>query len=217
VARGNASVVARDNASVEAWGNASVVAWGNASVVARDNASVEAWGNASVVAWANVVIRLFSAIKIKASAYVTIIKHDGAAEITGGRQLEAAPEPVTGRDWCDFYGIEPDAPFKVDNLDAKILRQITINRQSFDMRSFHGADCTPDDWCNTTHCRAGFAICLAGKPGFDLEKKYGAELAGRMIYAVSRPDMPLPDFYADDDDAIHDLEECAIGADKVSR
>jgi hypothetical protein len=77
VARDKSSVVARDNSRVEAW----------------ENVNVEARGNCSVEARGNVIIRLFSALKITATAYVTIIKHGTAATLEGGRQLDAEPFP----------------------------------------------------------------------------------------------------------------------------
>lgn len=55
-----------------------------------------------------------------------------------------------------------------------------------------------------------FEIISAGKPGFDLERKYGSEQAGKMIYAVSRLDRDLPDFHCDDEDALSDIRESAL-------
>jgi len=210
-ARGNASVVARDNASVEAWGNASVVAWGNASVVARDNASVVARENASVEAWGNVFVRLWSALRIKASAHVVIMTHGSARSIEGGRQIGALPEPKTGAEYCDFNGLDPaTASYVVPNIDAAILAVLESEKaQGLDMSEWHGTDCDETNWCGTSHCRAGYAICLAGKAGFDLERKFGSEIAGRMIYAVSRPDMPLPDFFSDEEETLEDIRACA--------
>ena len=100
VAKGNSSVVALENSSVEAWGNSSVealenssvVAWENSSVEARGNSSVEARGNSSVVAWGNAFIRFFSALKIKASLSVVILKHNKSDAIEGGRQIDIDPE-----------------------------------------------------------------------------------------------------------------------------
>ncbi len=128
----------------------------------------------------------------------------------GGRQLEVAPEPKTGAEWCEFNGIDPTkAPYKVDNIDAKILDQIEKEPKKFDMSSWHGTSCDESNWCNTTHCRAGYAICLAGKAGFELERKYGSETAGQMIYAVSRPDKELPNFQASNKDALDDIKQGA--------
>ena len=209
VAWANSSVMARGNSSVEAWGNSSVMAWGNSSVVARENSSVEAWGNSSVVAWGNVFVRLFSAIKIKVSASVVVIKHAGSPDFKGGQQIIATPEPTTGKEWCEFNGIDANAPFKVKNLDKEIWNIIKDSPEKLDMGAWHYGKCDESNWCNTTHCRAGYAICLAGAEGFKLEKKYGAELAGKMIYAVSNPDKELPDFYASNKDAMADIERMA--------
>ncbi len=202
---GGGFFIARENSSVEAWGNSSVEARENSSVVARENSSV--------VAFANVFIRLFSAFKIRATAYVTIVKQGPCSEIEGGRQLEPAPEPKTGGEWAEFHGIKPDAPFKVAEIDKRILEMVENDKLRFDMTDWHGGvKCDETNWCKTTHCRAGAAVCLAGKAGFDLEKKYGPEMAGRMIYAVSRPDKPLPDFFASTDSAMADIRASASEA-----
>ena len=80
----NCLVVARGNSSVEAQENSSVEAWGNSSVVARENSLV--------VARENVFIRLFSALRLSASAGVVILKHNKSDVVTGGRQLDIANE-----------------------------------------------------------------------------------------------------------------------------
>ena len=100
-----ATVVAWGNSSVEAWGNSSVEARGNSSVVAWGNSSVVAWENSSVVAWGNVFVRLFSALKLKASAHVAVMLHGKAKTLEGGRHLEAAV-PDTAEKWCEHYGVE---------------------------------------------------------------------------------------------------------------
>ncbi|MDB5608122.1 MAG: hypothetical protein JWP25_5022 [Bradyrhizobium sp.] len=241
-ARGNSSVVAWENSSVEARENSSVVAWGNSSVVARGNSSVVAWenssvearGNSSVEAWGNssveargnssvvargsVFVRLFSALSIKASAYVFIMIHGPAQTLEGGNQTQAAPIPTTGAEWCEYNGIDPaSADYRIPDIDAAILKSIEANKAAgtngLNMSSWHGEKCDETNWCNTTHCRAGYAICLAGKAGFALEKRYGPELAGQMIYAVSRPDKPLPDFHASNEAAMRDIIASAADAD----
>ena len=221
VALGNSNVVARVNSSVEAWGNSHVVALGNSNVVARgnssvearENSSVEAWGNNSVVACGSAFIRVYSVLRLRASAWVTIVIHDQqyASKVEGGRCLDAAPLPETGVDWCEYYGIDlATCDFIVPDIDAKILAGIRAEKIKFDMGSWHGdVACNEANWCETTHCRAGAAVCLAGAPGWALEKKYGAEMAGSMIYAASRPDKPLPDFHATNEDALVDMEQGA--------
>ena len=171
--------------------------------MARENSSVEACGN--------VFVRLWSALKITASAHVVIVLHGHAGSVHGGRQLTAAPEPTTGAEYCELNGLDPTkVEYVISNIDATILASIEANKAAgkngLRMNDWHGQDCDETNWCETTHCRAGYAICLAGKAGFELEKKFGSEIAGKMIYAVSRPDdRPLPDFHASDEAAMADI------------
>jgi hypothetical protein len=72
------------------------------------------------------------------------------------------------------------------------------------MHSYHG-----EDDCGTTHCRAGWAIHLAGREGYDLERRTSSYLAGRLIYEASRPGVACPNFFAPNEDAMADLRKCA--------
>ena len=63
--------------------------------------------------------------------------------------------------------------------------------------------------CDTAHCRAGWAVHLAGRAGYNLEKELGSGTAGALIYAASRPGMPVPDFHTSDRLAMADLIACA--------
>jgi hypothetical protein len=67
-----------------------------------------------------------------------------------------------------------------------------------------------NDWhtCETTHCRAGWAIHLAGSAGAELEALYGPERAGGFIYRASTG--RWPDFFASNDAALADI--CEWGA-----
>lgn len=101
-----------------------------------------------------------------------------------------------------------DVPI-VKELDAKILAAITDENGElrtakdedgeavcvFNMGGWH-------ENCGTTHCRAGWAITLAGPEGMMMEKILGSAAAGTLIYAASRPGKPIPDFYASNDDAL---------------
>ena len=89
----------------------------------------------------------------------------------------------------------------VDNIDAKILEAVSREGCGLDMRNWHT--------CETTHCRAGWAIVLAGEAGKALEEKVGSATAGALIYAVSRPDKPIPNFYDTDEGAMQDMRKCA--------
>ena len=129
-----------------------------------------------------------------------------AANLTGanlhGANLTAANLRWTNLRWADLTGakVGNDIP-TVPNIDAAILSAVTAKGQSLQM----------DDWhtCETTHCRAGWAIVLAGEPGRELEKKIGSANAGTLIYLASRPGKNAPDFYASNEAAMADLIDCA--------
>lgn len=86
---------------------------------------------------------------------------------------------------------------RVAGLDEQILELVQADLRALDMGSWHS--------CSTTHCLAGWAVTLAGPAGRQLELSIGAQTAGALIYAKSTG--AIPDFYADDADAIADLEE----------
>jgi uncharacterized protein YjbI with pentapeptide repeats len=95
---------------------------------------------------------------------------------------------------------------RVAKLDAKILKLIESGEGSLDMSQWHS--------CETTHCRAGWAVHLAGKDGYELERRLGStSAAGALIY--HRSTGRIPDFYASDEDALADLVACA--ADDCAR
>ena len=83
------------------------------------------------------------------------------------------------------------------DIDAAILAAIEAPGNALDMSTWHT--------CGTTHCRAGWAITLAGKAGAELERKFRSAAAGALIYAASRPNKPVPNFYASNADALADL------------
>jgi Pentapeptide repeats (8 copies) len=82
-------------------------------------------------------------------------------------------------------------------LDSKIIAAIEAGGK-LDMSSWHK--------CKTTHCRAGWAITLAGEAGAKLEAEYGSAGAGALIYAASYPEQRIPIFYASDEDALADIK-----------
>ncbi|MDE2100915.1 MAG: pentapeptide repeat-containing protein [Patescibacteria group bacterium] len=126
------------------------------------------------------------------------------ANVLGANFRSAA---LSGADFRGAIGL-PTAPV-IPNLDRRILRAIgskkprlgTGKGKRLEMYTYHT--------CDTTHCRAGWAIHLAGKAGLELEEKYGSDAAGAFIYATSRHDMPVPDFYASNEDALADIVKCA--------
>ena len=93
----------------------------------------------------------------------------------------------------------------VDKIDMKILAAIECGGL-LDMSAWHGPD---NNICGTTHCRAGWAVHLAGDAGIALQAKVGPQSAGAMIYRKSRPSQPAPWFFASNDDALADIRKCA--------
>ena len=94
----------------------------------------------------------------------------------------------------------PDVP-RIPCLDTAILAQIEVRNGLLEMSSWHT--------CATTHCRAGWAITLAGEAGKALEDAYGPAVAGALLYAAAYPDRPVPNFYASNDAALEDIRASA--------
>ncbi len=120
-----------------------------------------------------------------------------SADLSGANLRSAN---LSGADLSGAIGIA--AP-KVPNLDLKIMKAIKVDGNSLDMGTWHS--------CDTTHCRGGWAIFLAGKKGKELESKIGSCAAAALIYAVSVPDRKVPNFFASNSNAMADIEKCAAG------
>jgi hypothetical protein len=103
---------------------------------------------------------------------------------------------------------EKDIPI-ISGIDAAILKEIEAGGK-LDMSSWHGPS---NHWCGTTHCRAGWAIHIAGTPGKKLQDRFGPHIAGVLIYQASRPGKRTPHFFASTEDALADIRACA--GDKV--
>ena len=88
----------------------------------------------------------------------------------------------------------------IQNIDAAILAALESGGK-LNMREWHT--------CETTHCRAGWAIALTGEDGKKLERRHGPSGAGALIYAASRPGKTVPDFYCNDEAAMADIRACA--------
>ena len=68
------------------------------------------------------------------------------------------------------------------------------------------------DWhtCKTTHCRAGWAITLAGDAGKSLENEIGPAAAAAAIYIASDPKLErIPDFHCSNETAMADMKRLA--------
>lgn len=132
-----------------------------------------------------------------------------------------------------FDGVQgiPEIPV-LEDIDVQILDVIRAPGNELDMDTWHGnflllsslgyldaiEDAPTDDErvvarhkaisCGTTHCRAGWAICLAGLAGAALEDKLGGDAAGALLYNAAGSH-PTPDWYDYDEAALEDIEERA--------
>jgi hypothetical protein len=86
----------------------------------------------------------------------------------------------------------------VPSLDAAILAAVETFG-TLEMSTWHT--------CETTHCRAGWAITLAGDAGKALERQVGPAVAGALIYHASTG--RVPNFYANNKAALSDIRACA--------
>lgn len=101
----------------------------------------------------------------------------------------------------------------VPDLDRMILDIVDGNRGKLYMGSWHGTlsqnEALNRGWradhirCGTTHCRAGWAIALAGKAGFKIEEKFNPWIAGALIYWKSAGH--IPDFFTSEKAALEDM------------
>ncbi len=69
------------------------------------------------------------------------------------------------------------------------------------------------DWhtCDTTHCRAGWVVALAGESGKKLEDATSTLFAAMQIYLASDPDNPISPvrFYESNELALADMKRLA--------
>ncbi len=76
-----------------------------------------------------------------------------------------------------------------------------------------------DNWhtCDTTHCRAGWVVHLAGEKGYALEEKFDTALAASMIYHESSDiQVHMPDFFDSDKKALENMEKLAEEEKKLT-
>ena len=90
---------------------------------------------------------------------------------------------------------------KIENIHNKILDACS-NDDSLNMSRWHT--------CETTHCRAGWVVHLAGKAGYDLQNKTSCCFAAMQIYKASSEIKVSPvRFFDKADKAMTDMNRCA--------
>jgi hypothetical protein len=95
----------------------------------------------------------------------------------------------------------PNVPV-IENIHQKILEAIMDNGNKLEMSKWHT--------CETTHCRAGWVIHLAGEDGYKLEEKTTPVFAAQMIYKKSSAiKVSPPRFFENNEIAMDDIKRCA--------
>ena len=94
----------------------------------------------------------------------------------------------------------PETP-KIEHIHQRLLEAVTI-KGKLDMATWHT--------CETTHCRAGWIVTLAGKAGEELDEQTSPEFAAKQIYHASSPIRVSPvRFYETNEVAMADIKRCA--------
>jgi hypothetical protein len=89
----------------------------------------------------------------------------------------------------------------IENIHQKILEAVS-QPDALNMDAWHT--------CDTTHCRAGWVVTLAGGPGKVLERETSTQFAAMQIYKASSP-IPVspPRFFETNEVAMADIQKCA--------
>ncbi len=89
----------------------------------------------------------------------------------------------------------------IENIHSEVLKAAS-NPKALDMSTWHT--------CDTTHCRAGWVVFLAGKEGKELEEKTSTLFAAMQIYHKSSEiKVSPPRFYESNEVAMADMKRCA--------
>lgn len=89
----------------------------------------------------------------------------------------------------------------IKNIHQAILTA-TSTKSSLNMNEWHT--------CDTTHCRAGWVVFLAGEVGLTLEEQTSTQFAASQIYKKSSDIRVSPvRFYETDNEAMEDIKRCA--------
>jgi len=89
----------------------------------------------------------------------------------------------------------------IESIHQKVLASASCEG-ALNMQTWHT--------CETTHCRAGWVVTLAGEEGKVLERKTNTLFAAMQIYKASSPIKVSPTkFFGRDKEALEDMNKCA--------
>ena len=89
----------------------------------------------------------------------------------------------------------------IQNIHSKVYDAIAAPGHKLDMANWHT--------CNTTHCRAGWVVHLAGELGYALERFHNTALAAQLIYKASGYEINPGKFYESNEAALADIKALA--------
>jgi hypothetical protein len=90
---------------------------------------------------------------------------------------------------------------KIENIHQKVY-EAASQPEALNMHQWHA--------CNTTHCRAGWVVHLAGAAGRKLEAHTSTLFAAMQIYGASSNINVSPvRFFEDNATALEDMKKCA--------
>jgi len=116
------------------------------------------------------------------------------------RDADLSGAVLSGADLSGADLSDADLPI-IKNIHQEIYAAAS-QPSALDMKKWHV--------CDTTHCRGGWAVFLAGPAGKDLEETMGTAAAASLIYMASDPHLDrVPDFYSSNADALADMARLA--------
>jgi pentapeptide repeat protein len=116
---------------------------------------------------------------------------DLSGAVLSGADLSGAD--LSGADWLP----------RIDNIHQAVYAAASAPN-ALNMGNWHT--------CETTHCRAGWVVHLAGAAGRVLEGCMGTPAAAALIYQASDPKLErIPDFYCSNEAALADMKRLAEG------
>jgi Pentapeptide repeats (8 copies) len=120
------------------------------------------------------------------------------------RGVDLRDTRLFGANFCgaDLRGaLLPTAP-AIPDIHRRVYEAATSTPESLDMIAWHT--------CETTHCRAGWVVVLAGLAGKELEERVDTGVAAALIYMASDPTLEcIPDWRASNEDALADMRRLA--------
>ena len=117
-----------------------------------------------------------------------------------GANLSGANLSGAGLIGADLSGVPV-----IGNIHQKVFAAASADG-ALDMSNWHGSD----QYCGTTHCRAGLVVALAGQEGAVLEERLGTSCAATLIYLASDSGLDkIPDFHCSNSAALADMKRMA--------